>query len=161
MLASETEAIADLLKNTIINKYGAAKLKEHFADTKDTLCYATNDNQESTYGLLKINADLAIVVGGYNSSNTTHIVELCEKKFNTFFVSSAEKILSKSIINHYDLLSKKEIAIHNFIPETEPVKIILTSGASCPDAIVDLVFRKILSFFPEARDIEAVLKEFE
>jgi 4-hydroxy-3-methylbut-2-enyl diphosphate reductase len=161
MLATETEAIAELLKNTLIIKYGASELKNHFANTKDTLCYATNDNQESTYGLLKINADLAIVVGGYNSSNTTHIVELCEKKFNTFFVSSAEKILSKSIINHYDLLSKKEITIYNFIPETEPVNIILTSGASCPDAIVDLVFRKILSFFPEARDIEAVLKEFE
>ena len=161
MLATETETIAELLKNTLIIKYGASKLKNHFADTKDTLCYATNDNQESTYGLLKINADLAIVVGGYNSSNTTHIVELCEKKFNTFFVSSAEKILSKSIINHYDLLSKKEITIYNFIPETEPVNIILTSGASCPDAIVDLVFRKILSFFPEARDIDAVLKEFE
>ena len=161
MLATETEAIAELLKNTLINKYGAAKLKEHFADTKDTLCYATNDNQESTYGLLNVNADLAIVVGGYNSSNTTHIVELCEKKFNTFFVSSADRILSKSIINHFDLHSKKEIIIDKFIPETEPVSIILTSGASCPDAVVDLVLRKIISFFPEAKDMDELLKEFE
>jgi 4-hydroxy-3-methylbut-2-enyl diphosphate reductase len=161
MLASETESIADLLKNTLINKYGAAKLNEHYADTKDTLCYATNDNQESTLGLLNMNVDLAMVVGGYNSSNTTHIVELCEKKFNTFFVSSAEKILSKSIINHFDLHSKKEILNNNFIPETEPVHIILTSGASCPDAVVDLVLRKIISFFPQARDMDLVLKEFE
>jgi 4-hydroxy-3-methylbut-2-en-1-yl diphosphate reductase len=161
MLASETEAIADLLKNTLINKYGVAKLNEHFADTKDTLCYATNDNQESTYGLLNVNADLAIVVGGYNSSNTTHIVELCEKKFKTYFVSSAEKILSKSFINHFDLHSKKEILNNTFIPEKEPVHIILTSGASCPDAIVDSVLRKIISFFPQARIMDQVLKEFE
>jgi len=161
MLASETEEIADLLKNTLINKYSAAKLDEHFADTKDTLCYATNDNQESTLGLLNVNADLAIVVGGYNSSNTTHIVELCEKKFNTYFVSSAEKILSKSIINHFDLHSKKEILNNSFIPETEPVRIILTSGASCPDAIVDLVLRKIISFFPQAKEMDRVLKDFE
>jgi 4-hydroxy-3-methylbut-2-enyl diphosphate reductase len=161
MLASETEAIADLLKNTLINKYGAAKLNEHFAETKDTLCYATNDNQESTYGLLNVNADLAIVVGGYNSSNTTHIVELCEKKFKTYFVSSAEKILSKSLINHFNLHLKKEILNNTFIPEKEPVHIILTSGASCPDAIVDSVLRKIISFFPQARDIDRILKEFE
>jgi 4-hydroxy-3-methylbut-2-en-1-yl diphosphate reductase len=161
MLASETEAIADLLKNTLINKYGAAKLNEHFADTKDTLCYATNDNQESTYGLLNVNADLAIVVGGYNSSNTTHIVELCEKKFKTYFVSSAEKILSKSIINHFDLHLKKEILNNTFIPEKESIHIILTSGASCPDAIVDSVLRKIISFFPQAKDIDRILKEFE
>jgi 4-hydroxy-3-methylbut-2-enyl diphosphate reductase len=161
MLASETEAIADLLKNTLINKYGAAKLNEHFADTKDTLCYATNDNQESTYGLLNVNADLAIVVGGYNSSNTTHIVELCEKKFKTYFVSSEEKILSKSLINHFNLHLKKEILNNTFIPEKELVYIILTSGASCPDAIVDSVLRKIISFFPQARDIDRILKEFE
>ena len=161
MLASETETIADLLKNTLINKYGAAKLNKHFADTKDTLCYATNDNQESTYGLLNVNADLAIVVGGYNSSNTTHIVELCEKKFKTYFVSSAEKILSKSIINHFNLHLKKEILNNTFIPEKEPVHIILTSGASCPDAIVNSVLRKIISFFPQARDIDRILKEFD
>ena len=161
MLASETEAIAELLKNALINKYGADKLNAHFADTKDTLCYATNDNQESTYGLLNVNADLAIIVGGYNSSNTTHIVELCEKKFKSYFVSSAEKILSKGSIRHFDLHSKKEILIDNFIPETEPVNIILTSGASCPDAIVDLVLRKIISFFPQAREMDLVLKEFE
>jgi 4-hydroxy-3-methylbut-2-en-1-yl diphosphate reductase len=161
MLASETEEIAELLKNTLIKKYGARELNDHFADTRDTLCYATNDNQDSTYGLLNVNADLAIVVGGYNSSNTTHIVELCEKKFKTYFITSAEKLLSKNLVNHFDLHSKKEILNNNFIPETEPVSIILTSGASCPDAVVDLVLRKIISFFPHARDMDLVLKEFE
>jgi 4-hydroxy-3-methylbut-2-enyl diphosphate reductase len=161
MLASETEAIAELLKNALIKKYGIAKVNDHFADTKDTLCYATNDNQESTYGLLNIDADLAIVVGGYNSSNTTHIVELLMKKFKTYFVSSADKIISDKIINHFDLETKEEILTHNFIPEIEPVHIILTSGASCPDAVVDSVLRKIITFFPLAKSMEIVLSEFE
>jgi 4-hydroxy-3-methylbut-2-enyl diphosphate reductase len=161
MLASETESIAELFKNTLTIKYGEAELKNHFIDTKDTLCYATNDNQESTYGLLNVNADLAIVVGGYNSSNTTHIVELCEKKFETYFISSSEKILAKSIIKHFDLQSKKETLNNNFIPETESVHIVLTSGASCPDSVVDLVLRKIISFFPNAKDMNLVLSEFE
>ena len=161
MLASETEAIADILKNTLADKYGISNLKDHFADTRDTLCYATNDNQESTNGLLNVNADLAVVVGGYNSSNTTHIVELCQKRFTTFLVSSADKISSKNTVTHFDQMSKKEIIINNFIPEIEPVRIILTSGASCPDAIVDSVLRKIISYFPGSRDIDTVLKEFE
>jgi 4-hydroxy-3-methylbut-2-enyl diphosphate reductase len=108
-----------------------------------------------------VDADFAVVVGGFNSSNTTHIVELLEKKFKTYFISSADKILSQGLISHFDLHSKKELLTDNFIPETEPVHIILTSGASCPDAVVDLVLRKIISFFPHAIDIELVLKEFD
>ena len=69
----------------MIKKYGVENIKNHFADTRDTLCYATNDNQEATYGLLKEKADFAIVVGGYNSSNTSHIVELCEEKLANLF----------------------------------------------------------------------------
>ncbi|MGB1318868.1 MAG: 4-hydroxy-3-methylbut-2-enyl diphosphate reductase, partial [Flavobacteriales bacterium] len=88
MLATETQAIADHLKNVIIKKFGEADYKKHFADTRDTLCYATNDNQSATYGLMETDVDLAIVVGGYNSSNTSHIVELLEEKFPTFFISS-------------------------------------------------------------------------
>ena len=60
-------------------------IEEHFADTRDTLCYATNDNQTAVIGMLETNADLAIVVGGYNSSNTSHLVELCEEKLAYLF----------------------------------------------------------------------------
>ena len=74
MLASETQEIADFFKNIMIQKYGEASIGNHFADTRDTLCYATNENQDATYGLLNAKADLAIVVGGYNSSNTSHLV---------------------------------------------------------------------------------------
>jgi 4-hydroxy-3-methylbut-2-enyl diphosphate reductase len=161
MLASETQEIADLLKNAMITKYGEAELNIHFADTRDTLCYATNDNQDSTYGLLKEDADCAIVVGGYNSSNTTHIVELLASKFKTYFISSADKIHSRNSISHFDIHSGKEITSGEFLPETEGAKIILTSGASCPDAVVDSVLQKVLSFYPEAKSMEEVLKEFE
>ena len=143
MLATETQAIADLLKDTMIKKYGAEDIKNHFADTRDTLCYATNDNQEATYGLLKEKADFAIVVGGYNSSNTSHIVELCEEKLPTYFISSEEKILSDKSILHFDLRNHKEIETENYLPAKEVVDIILTSGASCPDAVVEAVLRKI------------------
>jgi Penicillin tolerance protein len=70
-------------------------IEEHFADTRDTLCYATNDNQNAVIAMLDTNADLAIVVGGYNSSNTSHLVELCEEKLPTYFINSEEKILSE------------------------------------------------------------------
>ncbi len=159
MLATETQAIADLLKETMIKKYGKENLQNHFADTRDTLCYATNDNQEATYELLKCDADLAIVVGGYNSSNTSHIVELCEEKFKTYFISSANEILSNNLIKHFDLNSKEVNTTENYLPEKQPVKIVLTSGASCPDAIVDQVLQRILSFFHDSKNIDDVLKE--
>lgn len=160
MLATETQAIADLLKETMIKKFGAAKLKEHFADTRDTLCYATNDNQEATYGLLKESADFAIVVGGYNSSNTSHIVELCEEKLPTYFISSEEKIISDKAIKHFDIHKHEEVITERFIPAKETIDIMLTSGASCPDAVVEAVLRKIHSFFPEAKNIDKVIQLF-
>ena len=159
MLASETQEIADYFKNTMIKKYGAENLKDHFSDTRDTLCYATNENQEATYGLLQKDADLAIVVGGYNSSNTTHIVELCEKKLPTYFISSAKEIDSKQKINCFDYINHQRIAHSNYLPDKGIVDIILTSGASCPDSVIDEVLQKIVSFYPEAREIHEVVNE--
>lgn len=147
MLASETQEIADYLKSTMVKKYGEAEIKNHFADTRDTLCYATNDNQNATYGLLEKDADLAIVVGGYNSSNTTHLVELLENKFKTYFISSADKIISKEEICHFNIHSKKEVTTRNFLSATDKVTIAVTSGASCPDAVVDEVLNKLLEYF--------------
>jgi 4-hydroxy-3-methylbut-2-enyl diphosphate reductase len=157
MLATETQSIAECLKKAMIIKYGEENIKKHFADTRDTLCYATHDNQSATYALLGRHADLAIVVGGYNSSNTSHIFELCEEKLNTYFISSSEKILSKHLILHYDFHNHKEIETENFLPVKEVVKVILTSGASCPDAIVESVMQKILSFYEGTKSIDEVL----
>jgi 4-hydroxy-3-methylbut-2-enyl diphosphate reductase len=143
MLATETQAIADYFKQLMIQQYGIENLKGHFADTRDTLCYATNDNQDSTYQLLDIQADLAIVVGGYNSSNTSHIVELCERKFPTYFINSDSEIKSNQEIHHFDYHKKEKRITHDFLPNKNPVNIVLTSGASCPDTLVDRVMRSL------------------
>ena len=157
MLATETQEIADFFKNIMSDKFGTTNLSKHFADTRDTLCYATNENQEATLGLLKNNADIAIVVGGYNSSNTSHIVELCEQKLPTFFISSANEIVSKNEINHFDFSHHQHLHTIDFLPAKESIDIILTSGASCPDSIVDEVLQKILSFFPDTKNIDTVI----
>ena len=157
MLATETQAIADYFKNIMIQKYGISNLKDHFADTRDTLCYATYDNQRATEELIKQHADFAVVVGGYNSSNTSHIVELCEEKHTTYFISSAGNLLSANSISHFDTHSKSEKVSYNYIPSKSPVNIILTSGASCPDSLVDQVLHRILSFFEGVKPTEEVL----
>ena len=163
MLATETQAIADLMRKTMIEKYGAGNIDEHFADTSDTLCYATYDNQRATLGLIEGGADFAIVVGGYNSSNTSHIVELCEEKLPVYFISGADKILSSGAIKHYDIHSHTELTTKNWLPDGagEPIDIILTSGASCPDAILDEVLQKIVSYFHGAKSVEEALKPFK
>lgn len=160
MLASDTQAIADFLKQTMIKKFGEQNFDEHFADTRDTLCYATNDNQTAVTEMLKTDADLAIVVGGYNSSNTSHLVELCEERLPAYFINDEEKIFSNNEILHYDLRRKEEILSVDYLPKKNPVKILLTSGASCPDALVEGVIRKLESFYPITRIHQDLLEEF-
>jgi len=160
MLATETQAIADYFKQLMIDKYGEANLRQHFADTRDTLCYATNDNQDSTYELLKTDADLAIVVGGYNSSNTSHIVELCERKFPTYFINSDHEIESKHLIHHFNYHKKQRLSTRDFLPSKPYVRIVLTSGASCPDTLVDRVMLKLVSYFDNSKTLEEALAPF-
>ncbi|PCH93240.1 MAG: hypothetical protein COB85_07390 [Bacteroidetes bacterium] len=160
MLATETNEIARLIKEAIAKKFGADRLKEYFADTRDTLCYATNDNQQATYSLLQSKADFAIVVGGYNSSNTSHIVELCEEKLPTYYISTANEILAKNMIRHYDHHTSSMKTSKNFLPDKDKVEVILTSGASCPDATVEDVLQTILSFYDGVKPVEDVLADF-
>jgi 4-hydroxy-3-methylbut-2-enyl diphosphate reductase len=161
MLATETQEIVDYLKAVMEKKYSGEDIKTHFADTRDTLCYATNENQEATYGLLSKNADLAIVVGGYNSSNTSHLVELCEQKLPTYFISSAREIVSKQLIHHFNYSKQEHRSTENYLPGKFPVDIILTSGASCPDSLIDAVLQKILSFYPDSKEVENVMRELQ
>ena len=163
MLASDTQGIADYLKAVMMKHYNLSisNSEERFANTRDTLCYATNDNQDATYALLQHEADFALIAGGYNSSNTSHIVELCEQKLPTYFIESADKILDKNMIRHYDLHKKQEVTTTDFIPEKDTVTIMLTCGASCPDAIIEEVMTQVLSFFPDAKPIEEVMEAFK
>ncbi len=163
MLATDTQAISDYLKNVIVAKYNLTEnnVGERFADTRDTLCYATNDNQSAVYGLLETEADLAIVVGGYNSSNTSHLVELCEEKLPTYYINADDKILSGKEILHHNFHTKQKMHTVNYLPEKTPVKILITSGASCPDAVVEAVIRKLISFYSVDRTIEDLKLKFE
>lgn len=172
MLASDTQAIADFLRQTMIGTYGltAATTENHFADTRDTLCYATLDNQSAINGLLEIPADLAIIVGGYNSSNTSHLVELCEEKMPTYFISGEEKILSAGEILHYNFHAKCEIKSTGWLPaasaraSAQPdapatVRILISSGASCPDALVEAVIRKLADYYGAAQKVDVLTAE--
>lgn len=162
MLASDTQAIAEFLKATMMLKYNLSEsdIEERFADTRDTLCYATNDNQGAVYTLLDTPADLAIVLGGYNSSNTSHLVELCEVKLPTYFIRSEEDIISSREINHYKIHEKKEVTTLSYLPDRKPVRILITSGASCPDALVEGVIKKMISFYNCNKTIEDVTRQF-
>lgn len=157
MLATETQEIADYFREVMKEKYGEADIKLHFADTRDTLCYATNENQDATYGLLEQDADIAVVVGGYNSSNTSHLVELCERKFPTYFIKDETEILSGEVIRHFDLHAHGLKETQNWLPATSPAKIILTSGASCPDSVVDRVLQKLLTYFDNRRSADEAI----
>ena len=162
MLASDTQAIADYLKQVMISRYALTEsnVQDRFADTRDTLCYATNDNQSAVTGMLETPADLAIVVGGYNSSNTSHLVELCEEKLPTYYISSEEKILSREEVLHYNFHTKQEILTTGFLPSRTPLSILVTSGASCPDAVVERVIRRIASIYDVDNQLEQLLLTF-
>ena len=122
MLATETQAIADLLREAIRTTYGdtseahhhdgsdgvtSEEISAHFADTRDTLCYATKENQDATLALIADGGDIAVVVGGYNSSNTSHLVELCQQRLPTYFIRDADELLSPKEIRHLELETKQ------------------------------------------------------
>ena len=165
MLATETQAIADLLRGAMVDRYGEEHIDDHFADTKDTLCYATKENQDATLALIAGNGDLALVVGGYNSSNTSHLVELCEGKMQTYFVRDAGELESPRSIRHWDIHAKTVCETPDWLPMTRPdggpVDIILTAGASCPDALLDEVLCKVVSWFPQTLAVDDVLAPYQ
>ena len=139
-----------------MKKFGAENLAAHFADTRDTLCYATNDNQSAVIGLLQTEADLAIVMGGKNSSNSSHLVELCEQKLPTYFIDDARKIIDANQIEKTNWKNKQTEIISNFLPDKTPIRILMTSGASCPDAVVESVIKKIVGFYGLEGNFEEV-----
>ncbi len=160
MLATETQEITDYLREVMIQKFGNENIKNHIADTRDTLCYATNDNQSATYGLLEKEADFALVVGGYNSSNTTHLVELLEQKFPTYFIKDQQELLSDEKINSFNIHSHTLETIDLNLKTLENPTIIITSGASCPDSIVDGVIQRIVEFKNASIPVQSAIENF-
>ncbi|TAF55481.1 MAG: 4-hydroxy-3-methylbut-2-enyl diphosphate reductase [Sphingobacteriia bacterium] len=147
-LATDTQAIADYLKALMAQHHGLsdANIGERFADTRDTLCYATNDNQSAVKGLLETPADLAIVVGGANSSNSSHLVELCEAVLPTYFIDGPDRLINAETIDNCQWQTKERHLVNPFLPAQRPVRILVTAGASCPDAVVEAVIKKLAEF---------------
>ena len=163
MLAEETQEVTAILRRAMRQRYGAENLDYHCADTNDTLCYATHQNQNATRTLLSSGADLALIVGGYNSSNTSHLVELCLQSMPSFLIANSDEILSAQRIRHFDIHAKKVIENEGWLPRPLPVRLVITSGASCPDILMNQVVEKVAGLCGYgAREINAArLQLFE
>ena len=155
MLASDTQAIAEYLKQVMITHYqlNESTIANHFADTRDTLCYATNDNQSAVQAMLETPADMAIIIGGYNSSNTSHLVELCETKIPTYYIKDELCLLDNLQIAHYNFHTKEQLQ-STF--DTTAKRILISAGASCPDAVVERIIARICLLHQEEAAFEAV-----
>jgi 4-hydroxy-3-methylbut-2-enyl diphosphate reductase len=138
MLATETEEIAQYLKQEVT----AVRGPQGFAETRDTLCYATNDNQDAAMELLNSGGDVAFVIGGHNSSNTYQLATILSQKITTFFIEDADAISEEAI----SFLQLKSMQVESQLADWKNWnRVVLASGASCPDTLVDQVVQKVLS----------------
>lgn len=141
MLKSETEQIGKLFERTMLKKYGPTELDQHFMSF-NTICDATQERQDAMFDLVKEKLSLMIVIGGYNSSNTTHLQEIAiEQNIPSYHIDSAARIKSGNRIEHKPLGKDLEVT-ENWLPEGSIV-VGVTSGASTPDKVVEEVIEKI------------------
>ena len=174
LLRNETLRIIDYLRTVIVEKYGENFAHEHIwsKGKGDTLCYATQVNQDALQKAVDKRVDAALVVGGKNSSNTFQLYRVCEKRFgeHAHYIQSENNILSLDRIRHYvfpyhlDKLPACAEEERDFLPDNkEAPRILLTGGASCPDGIIQQVIHRINSFFPREslRPIEEILEAFQ
>ena len=146
MLADETKLFSRFLRRKMVQRYGIEEIQWHYSDGKDTLCYATNENQRASRELMKVPADLALIVGGFNSSNTSHLYQLFQQKIQTYYISGAQDLQNRESIRHL-VFPRKIIEItKNWLPKKKQLTILLSAGASSPDILVEEVMRKIAGF---------------
>jgi len=141
MLRGETEEVQRCLREAMIQRYGEAELHKHFRFF-DTICGATQDRQDALEKLLREPLDLLIVIGGYNSSNTSHLAEMGESKLRTFFVKNADMMESDKLIRHYNQHDKKEIEARDWLPPGK-ITVGVTAGASCPNNLIEDTIRRL------------------
>ena len=135
MLRGETEEVQRRIRQAIVDRDGAEKAANNFRFF-DTICGATQERQDALRELLDVKMDLLLVVGGYNSSNTSHLAEMGEEKLPTYFVRNASRLVSASEILHYDLQAKAEVIAKNWLP-SGPMVVGITAGASCPNNLIE------------------------
>jgi 4-hydroxy-3-methylbut-2-en-1-yl diphosphate reductase len=141
MLRGETEEVQRRFKAAMEKKHGAEKIAQHFRFF-DTICGATQDRQDALEKMLVEPMNLLIVVGGYNSSNTSHLAEMGEAKLPTYFIKNAAKMESAALIRHYDQHKKQEVETPNWLPNGNIV-VGITAGASCPNNLIEDTIRRL------------------
>jgi 4-hydroxy-3-methylbut-2-en-1-yl diphosphate reductase len=141
MLRGETEEVQRRLRNAMIQKYGADKVEQHFRFF-DTICGATQDRQDALEKLLREPLNLLLVIGGYNSSNTSHLAEMGEAKLPTFFIKNAAKMVSDKLIFHYNQHIGKEVETGDWLPSGN-ITVGITAGASCPNNLIEDTIRRL------------------
>jgi 4-hydroxy-3-methylbut-2-enyl diphosphate reductase len=141
MLRGETEEVQRRVRRAMETKYGAADLHRHFRFF-DTICGATQDRQDALEKLLEEPLDLLLVIGGYNSSNTSHLAEMGEAKLPTYFIKNASKMVSDGLIHHYDQHKHAEVETGNWLPPGR-ITVGVTAGASCPNNLIEETIRRL------------------
>jgi 4-hydroxy-3-methylbut-2-enyl diphosphate reductase len=144
MLSTESLAIAEALRQAMLRRFGEAQLQERFRSF-DTICSATQERQDAVVELCREGVDLMLVIGGYNSSNTTHLAEICSERFPTFHISDSDRLVSETVIRHKPIHSAEEVESCGWLPKGA-LTIGITSGASTPDVKVDESIERLLSF---------------
>ncbi|MBM5803558.1 MAG: 4-hydroxy-3-methylbut-2-enyl diphosphate reductase [Cyanobacteria bacterium K_DeepCast_35m_m2_155] len=143
MLKSETEEIGRLFERTMLRRYGPAELNEHFL-AFNTICDATQERQDAMFALVDEPLDLMVVIGGYNSSNTTHLQEIAiSRGIRSFHIDTPERIGPGNRITHKPLGGELE-SVDGFLPEGA-IRVGITSGASTPDRVVEDVIRQLIT----------------
>ncbi len=135
MLRGETEEVQRRIRQAIIDRDGPEAAANNFRFF-DTICGATQERQDALRELLDVKMDLLLVVGGYNSSNTSHLAEMGEEKLPTYFVRNASRLLSREEILHYDLHAKDEVIAKDWLRDG-PLVVGITAGASCPNNLIE------------------------
>ncbi len=142
MLRGETEEVQRRFRAAMEAKYGTSELPNHFRFF-DTICGATQDRQDALQKLLREPMDLLLVVGGYNSSNTSHLAEMGEKILPTFFIKNAAMMESSELIRHWDQHSSLEVVTRNWLSAGRPLTVGITAGASCPNNLIEDTIRRL------------------
>jgi 4-hydroxy-3-methylbut-2-enyl diphosphate reductase len=146
MLSTESMEIGEMFRAAMRARYGDGELPQRFR-AFDTICSATQDRQDAVVRLLaEAPVDLMIVIGGYNSSNTCNLARICAQQVPTFHVADPDGLISGEAIRHRSVRDKEEVVSHGWLPEAGPVRVGLTSGASTPDNLVEVVVRKLEAF---------------
>ena len=141
MLRGETEEVQRRLRSAMIQKYGEAEVDKHFRFF-DTICGATQDRQDALGKLMQEPLNLLLVIGGYNSSNTSHLAEMGEAKLPTYFIKNAAKMASDKLIHHYDQHKHEEVGTRDWLPAGK-ITVGITAGASCPNNLIEDAIRRL------------------